>query len=693
MNPTKKSYPTKTAAAINNNNTCDPFTGLRIVDRRTSRANMVEAFSCLTYKSCSMLAAASRAEWNTNYLVDGGGGNGPPSGKTNLATCGILTGDTSSRLSKTGKAFAILSLGDLPSSMHASGSASSNSANKINASITVFLFGDALGVLRSNKKYMNSGWAVAVLGPNVMPPRDGDKNGGGATSITLSVCDPKQILPIGKAADVDRCKGTMKMRVKSDYGRASWEDVRCNTLIDLRLCGGYCQTHRRHGLSSSGNGGTNKSSNNNGNVTFMQRQRMQNIIPMNGGAGLQANARNKTLGQAPSHLGTGGRVAPSSLSEALAQSDLFEPAPTLAPASKTQFLKHAPLHMKQKPSYASKNANNVAAAANTRATKATNPYLTDKIGQRSQDFMSTKRKDQQDILGEALERKRLRSGNLQMSKKSTLKSGPNSKRPCRVLTTEGYDGAVQVPKPSAVLFKRRVGTLAAMATPSPTVNPHAILEKQRYMAGLLREEKGVIVGASAVVGKKKIVFNKDSLARSKQKILAKGGTKSLPTHSSRSESFRQINKVDDFASAFGDTSSSSGQSFDREAIFNAKSKFASAANAQEYARARSVLQDLEAREEGGTKRGKNSDRNSGKSKPTASIATTGWACRTCKKTTPFKPVSCIRSRHDVRQKRELKEGAKSLGTRKERLERHGKDSEEGGLILGAGVEWSGYERL
>ncbi|KAL7523443.1 hypothetical protein ACHAWF_000525 [Thalassiosira exigua] len=41
---------------------CDLFTGLRIVDRRTSRADMVDAFSSLAYRSCSALAAASLAE-------------------------------------------------------------------------------------------------------------------------------------------------------------------------------------------------------------------------------------------------------------------------------------------------------------------------------------------------------------------------------------------------------------------------------------------------------------------------------------------------------------------------------------------------------------------------------------------------------------------------------------------------------
>ena len=53
-------------------------------------------------------------------------------------------------------------------------------------------------------------------------------------------------------------------------------------------------------------------------------------------------------------------------------------------------------------------------------------------------------------------------------------------------------------------------------------------------------------------------------------------------------------------------------------------------------------------------------------------------------------VSCIHARHDVRQKREIKGEAKSLTSKKDRLDRHGKDEEEGGLTLGSGLEWSGW---
>jgi len=46
----------------------------------------------------------------------------------------------------------------------------------------------------------------------------------------------------------------------------------------------------------------------------------------------------------------------------------------------------------------------------------------------------------------------------------------------------------------------------------------------------------------------------------------------------------------------------------------------------------------------------------------------------------------------VHQQRELKNRVASVGSTNERMQRHGKDSDEGGLTLGSGIEWSGYRR-
>ncbi len=670
----------KKLANINNTPCCDPITGLRIVDRRTSRADMVDAFSSFTYRTCSTLAASSRVEWSREYLVDGAGqtndGSNTIGGKTNLVTCGILTGETSSRLStKTGRAFATLTMGDLPSSTSSfSNSSSLSSSNEIHASITVFLFGDALSVLRADtKQYLRPGWAVAILGPNLMPPRieNTRTNGGGGgstTSVTLSVNDPRQVLPIGRAVDCNRCKGTIRKRVASDSAPPRWEDVCCSTLVDARHSGGrgYCQMHRKQGLSSACSGGTNKISNNGSNLTFMQRQRnehtMQHIMPSTQGRGI---ARSSDGNCRP---GIGGDVSYSS------QSGLFHDRPPTSclPDQKASTLKRAPLHMKKTP-----NINVVVVNATTKSTKVIKTFDNDSIS-----TTDPKRKlSQHDILGEALDGKRLRSA-IVKDKQPQLK----------VFNATGYDGSVQVPKPSAILFQHisSRNSCSTYARPSLPLDQHSsasILGKQRSLAELLKKNAG-----TSTFNATNAFIDRPNLTRSKQKIMSTQRDMNVVLSNTIGSTTSQSNHgMNDFASAFSSSNTGTGEQVlnDTETILNAKSRFASAVSAIEYARARSVVQALETKES--AKEGMNSRKKDAKSPLISSIVTTGWACRNCKKTTPFKPLSCIHARHDVRQCRELNgDSSKSLGSHKNRLDMHGKDEVNGGLTLGSGLEWSGW---
>ena len=88
----------------------------------------------------------------------------------------------------------------------------------------------------------------------------------------------------------------------------------------------------------------------------------------------------------------------------------------------------------------------------------------------------------------------------------------------------------------------------------------------------------------------------------------------------------------------------------------------SAVDTREYARARDAVQALEAQEESSTTGDKQKNNNANKKKKDGlpvvaknGIVTSGWSCRSFKKTTPFKPASCICAGHDVRQHRKLKE--------------------------------------
>lgn len=59
-----------------------------------------------------------------------------------------------------------------------------------------------------------------------------------------------------------------------------------------------------------------------------------------------------------------------------------------------------------------------------------------------------------------------------------------------------------------------------------------------------------------------------------------------------------------------------------------------------------------------------------------------WVCTTCKRTTGVRPSICYRQNHVVKRKRELKK-------KRTLAEKRLKSVKNDGLILGAGLEWSG----
>ena len=777
-----------------------PLSDIRIVDRRTSRAALLDAMSTFVRAPCCALASASRAEWNSRYAAepngDDGGGGGGGGGKTRVATWGVLTSDVTSRVSaRTGRAYAIMSLGDMPGG--GGRAARSSFENEVRPSVTVFLFGDALSILRPDVVgYVKAGCAVAVLGPNLMPPQNGAGGGGTTTSVTLSVDDPRRILPVGKAADCARCRGTMRKRTAAGDGSGAtnrWEDSRCNTLVDTRLFGGYCAAHRRQGLLSSSTtetkkierGGTTaarRAGGNGGGVvgaggTFMQRQRLfegaaaasragatmattmggggvggvggvggkgRGVPPARadaarrGGVVVRATMSSSSSSSRPGIGEAGGMMGTSSsLSEALSRSGLLGPESQPPPSRPTTFsstasssdsamwssssssssrpppppplLALAPLHMKKMPN----------GGGGTTATAATgrNPYSKEKNRGGREDSNAiadpAKRRrrsagNDDDVLGEALERTKKRTRRSSGPSPAGYDDGPPSRDGggrlpiVKVFNVGGYDGSVQVPKPSAILF-RRTSTIALHTAVTPSPRDHraqpsaAILERQMHLAELLRREGGDAAGCASST-----TTAGARAARTTNATVSSGGNPSSRRNDGRG----------DFASTFGGVAAAADDDDGRpagrsssalERIASARSRFASAVDAREYARARGAVQALEAREESSTTGDKQKNYNANEKKKDGlpvvaknAIVTSGWSCRSCKKTTPFKPASCIRAGHDVRQRRELKEegrrsaNSSSLGSRKDRLDRHGRDDEEGGLTLGSGLEWSGW---
>jgi minichromosome maintenance protein 10 len=589
-----------------------------------------------------MLAAASRSEWNT-YTTDGS-----DKGSTTLATCGIITSDTTSRVSsKTGRAFGMIQLGDII------GGSLPLKSNNIHALVTVFLFGEALSVIQRNKRFLQKGWVCAILSPSLMPSKN-DNKGSSSTAVSLSVNDPKQVLLIGRSVDAGNCKGTIRKKVASEYGGSKFEDVGCSTLIDLRGGSKYCITHRRQGLSSRGTSTNDSKTSSDSRLQKLRIDNVRNGITLASSFNNNNHQRNNNLlSQNSMQVG---RTSSISLSEALSMPGfLDETLPVAASSSMTATTQHmikAPKHMKK--------------ATNVNETRVLhNPYAKSKATDQC-----AKRKGHDDVLGEALGRKKVRLDNSISKNASSTKANVKPTK-SKVFQAEGYDGSVQVPKPSSLFRKAatfRPGSLSSSA--NNKTGTFDILEKQRSLAELLQQKKQGVVNSRT----------EDLLSR-----LSSNMTRVQPSSSSVKSGQSSRNT---FASSFGDFGNDND-------ILNAKSRFASAANAQEYARARGAIQELEVKEFEMDKRkqrtsGGGATKNGGKDKEASpkGIVTAGWICKTCKKKTPMKPVVCIRAKHDVQQQRELSNRKSTIGSTKERLQRHGKEAEEGGLTLGSGLEWS-----
>ena len=452
-----------------------------------------------------------------------------------------------------------------------------------------------------------------------------------------------------------------------------WEDVRCSTLVDIRQFGGYCTAHRRQGLlssSSSSSGSSTKA----GGSTFMQRQRQEST-----------SSRTTTTVAPPRVSGTK-RTSP--LSEALSKSGLLEPiipTPTASimmdTAKPLRHLSRAPMHMKKKMGNEESTTRPVVMTTLTSAVVPTaNPYMRmidrslSTCG-REDDSMNERKKqcDNEDILGNALEQ--------QTKKKSRATQRKDDKqvhRPItKVFTVEGYDGSVQVPKPNTILFRPRTTEHAMRnntVTPSPTsLSSSVILERQKNLAELLKRQT--------------------PFANDNTKLISQ-----RPNKSTNASSSSVKGTVGEFASIFGQNDNGiQQQPSSLNDIASARSRFASAVDAQEYTRARAIVQALELREESTTRASNNGmkkktkkDSSQAKDAPRVAIVASGWTCRTCQKVTQYKPSACLRVNHDVQQRRELKDerGTKKsattgLSSRKDQLINEG-------LILGSGLEWSGW---
>ena len=261
-----------------------------------------------------------------------------------------------------------------------------------------------------------------------------------------------------------------------------------------------------------------------------------------------------------------------------------------------------------------------------------------------------------DILGEALAPKPSLLMRRKLRAKTPLVTA-SSKEPQRkrnLVHMEGFDGQVQVPKPNA-LFKRvarpaNQAHVSICAADLSVKDETSILDMQRQ----LRE---------------KLYSNKckttlmDKLDRPSQHEVKR--TTSQSTSNSH---------------GLWDNSHLSER--DRLELLSAKSNYSIEANAETYVQNRQAVVELEKKENSQLKR------EARKEKLEKAIRIE-YICQTCKKSFAKKPLVCFKSGHTIKKRREIR---KSLDINEKRLNLNKKSLKDGGLVLGAGLEWSDWRR-
>jgi len=232
---------------------------------------------------------------------------------------------------------------------------------------------------------------------------------------------------------------------------------------------------------------------------------------------------------------------------------------------------------------------------------------------------------------------------------------------------------VSIPKPSK-LFQQlstpnEVRT-RRMVTPTIKSEPREnLLQQQAKVAQRIKE------GVTRICEGKKIYSTLSNIRVST----------SNSKQSSNSQTSEKSKDVNSFLAVMG------GE-IDEEKIRKARSQFADEVDADEYARHRRKVVELEKLEASQESRNKKKNLGNGNN----NRMTRTWFCQNCRQNSTLKPKSCFAARHRVNTNYDLKD----VTTKDERRKKlHGKSIEDGGLILGSGIDWNtsgsrvGYNRF
>jgi hypothetical protein len=609
----------------------DDRVGIRMLNRSISGIDLLTLITSseYLYVSCAQMAASSLSVRNSTWLLQPAAivDAATVTGKTRICTIGIVFSNTGTRVSSSqGKAFCAITLGNLSTG----------------PAVTVLLFGPAYSKwCRSLKQ----GKVVLLLQPNLIPPPTTTTHNNSSTTrtaITVVINSESQLRIVGDARDFAICKAMT--RGKNERGQWVNDPHQCRNFVDSRVSE-YCSNHQPQ----------KSKANKQGLAKIRNDARMGKVLTMPTNSNITSETTTQpSRSTAPvQKLSLQTRFGGSSVSSILAHLDNHATLSIPAKNKNSILNPTKQVHGLQ--------GGNSAPVVPTRSLPSClqNPY------QQSQS-MTTKSRNVP-LAGAkrklAQSNPKQRSDNivdfLQTSK--TKRSVPRGRRVTMINTdTAGFDGSVPVPKPSLLFsrnpaFQTTTTHLARSMLSKNRPEPHAstsqtLLQRQQLLAQKIQEGKVVPT--------------------------AKRQHQNPISAVNRSTSMREALLFE------------SVRDLDLETTVAARSRFASEADAEEYARSRRVVTELEQQEENKEKTSKNAKTKEASSSSIAILKE--WYCQNCKRTFSNRPNSCITKNHVVKVKRQLRT-EQSIDDK--RLEFTNKSAEDGGLHLGSGLEWSRWKRF
>jgi len=614
-----------------------------------------------SYRSPASLCAMSRTDWNrllqdpvpaaalsSSSSTTNADAAAVVSGRTNLLTVGIVLSNSGPRVATaSGNAYCVLTIGTL----------------KAGPCVSVFLFGSAYG---QHFRSCRPGTVVAVVDPKLLPPpspeqqRHGKKSAAAAssstssydTSVSFAVSDAgRQFRVVGEARDFGSCKAPI--RGKNERGQWVVGAKQCRRYTDTRISE-YCTRHRQLGKGKQHPANT---------MQRLKSEAQQCPTARGGGGGGGVPTTTLQLGnQRQLTLPPNSRVVSRAHLVAAYEATLLQECND---AARGRSVSRDDSKTNKQQFFSATKGNLL------RKESASNTLFQHPAKQQSAVREPSLRRPANTSLGAFPVATRASSapvGNFLDVSKSTSKGPKRASKRAVNIDAAGFDGSVAVPKPSRVFGP-------ASARPSSATNRNGRYAPRRTATNDDKVREEILARQRDVAAKMKANSTKEAKRARTQNAAKAARAQQQPT-------------------TFFD-SIPAGDDFDAGKILAAKSKFSDEVEADEYVRSRNRVVELEQEEESKLRKKKSgaaaecpkktADSNNHSNDADERMIEKEWFCATCGRANKSNPILCQRSNHNVKVRRKIKS---KLTTDMRRQALSDARTEDGGLKIGSGLEWS-----